>query len=64
MWALRQKEVVAADEVGEVVQAMPREVVLEVIAVVDVDASAAKLHPLLHVTMRANTQYRGLVDIV
>jgi hypothetical protein len=61
---LRQKEVVAADEVGEAEQAMPREVVLEVIAVVDVDASVAKLHPLLPVTMRANTQYRGLVDIV
>jgi hypothetical protein len=64
MWALRQKEVVAADEVGEAVQVMPVEVALEVIAIVDVDASAARLHPLLPVTMQANTQYRGLVDIV
>jgi hypothetical protein len=64
MWALRQKEVVVADEGDEGVQAMPVEVVLEVIAFVDVDASAAKFHPLLPVTKQANTQYRGLVDIV
>jgi hypothetical protein len=56
--------VVAADEVGEAVQARPREVAPEAVAVVDVDASVSKLHPLLPATMRANTQYRGLVDIV
>jgi hypothetical protein len=61
---LRQKEVVVADEVGKAVQARPREVALEAIAVVDIDASVSKLHPLLPATMRANTQYRGLVDIV
>jgi hypothetical protein len=56
--------VVAADEVSEAVQARPREVAPEAVAVVDVDASVSKLHPLLPATMRANTQYRGLVDIV
>jgi hypothetical protein len=64
MWALRQKEVVVADEVVEGVQAMPGEVVLEAIAIVAVDASVAKFLPLLPVTRQANTQYRGLVGIV
>jgi hypothetical protein len=64
MWALRQKEVVVADEVDEGVQVVPGEVVLEAIATVAVDALGAKFLPLLPVTKQANTQYRGLVDIV